>query len=1310
MEDRKSENSFTGHKLNGSNYRLWKFQLNAYMRARALTDNVEGKVPEETASNEDKALYERNEGKAMNAIIQSVDVERANLVLMCTTTKQMVDKLSSVYEKNSEIRVMTLYEEYFSLKMQDGETIAGYVSKVNQLASEIEAQGEKLSDKLKMVRIISSLPQKFNNYKTVWYNTKETRTIDTMMSSLQLEEDNLSRMSNEECSTSDAAFVAKSTKTNKKKLKPKINIDDLKKKTKCHNCDQVGHWSRECPKKKSSSNAKTENNDIAWCSVVHANKNDNDESNFWFADSGASSHMTYHREWFSDFRKLSEKRVVEIADEHCLDIVGTGTILIEARVNNQWETRRLENVLYVPQIKRNLISTAVLTDKGMQVIIQADGCKLIDKTGKVVAVGERYEMNQLKMDFRLLIKECANTAAVSLQHWHRRLGHINIDTIKKMCKDNLVTGIDLSNSDKFFCEDCQLGKMTRSVHKEGDKRPSNKGEYFHADLCGPMEEIGVGNFKYFLLIKDEATSFRFVYLIKSKDEVFNCLNSFILLVHNMNGARIKYFRCDNGTEFINKRIKDLLAKNGIQIEYISPYTPEQNGLIERDNRTVQESARTMLIASGLHKSLWPEAVRTAAYLLNRSSSSTCTNSTPYEKWFDVKPSLGHVKIFGTECFVQIPKQTGRKKWDPKAKKVNLVGYEPTIKNFRLYDPSNHKIIISCDVKFNEIESKTFMIADSDEEVNVNENIEQDIQHSVEKVADNVSEESDTSFYEDAVADKAIINDNQSAEPDQRNLRSNQRYGLRPAVKAPERLIEKGYSAVVTEPKTYDEAIQSPDAEKWKCAMDEEYSSLIQHRTWNLVEPPRNQKVIDNRWVFKVKQNTDGSVDRYKARLVVRGFTQQYGVDYEETFSPVVKFTSIRTILALAAVNKMQLKQFDIKTAFLCGDLSENVYMKQPIGYDDNSGRVCKLVKSLYGLKQASRCFNQKFTSFIHKFDLKTSVSDPCVFVRHKKGKTIIVAIYVDDGLVASNDTDEINSVLSHLQEQFEVKVMEATCFLGLQIEKLSNGSIHIHQEAYIKKILNRFNMAECKTVSTPIDCGQNLGDFVNDEIDSTYPYREAVGSLMFLAIGTRPDISYAIGVVSRYLEHPSPAHVNAVKRIFKYIRGTVNMGIFYNSNDVVDFVGYSDADYAGDNETRRSTSGYVFHIGSGVISWASTRQKSVSTSSTESEYIAACQAVKELVWIKQLVAELSSNQNIKAKFYMDNQSAIRLVKNPVFHKRTKHIDVQYHFIREKFQEDQFELEYINTDEQVADILTKGMNKSRHNYLCDLMNLKSKVNN
>lgn len=463
--------------------------------------------------------------------------------------------------------------------------------------------------------------------------------------------------------------------------------------------------------------------------------------------------------------------------------------------------------------------------------------------------------------------------------------------------------------------------------------------------------------------------------------------------------------------------------------------------------------------------------------------------------------------------------------------------------------------------------------------------------------------------------------------------------------------------------------------------------------------PANARSIDCKWTYKLKQDAEGNVERHKARLVARRFRQREGIDYQETHSPVVRFDSIRAILAVASCERMHIKQFDVKTAFLYGDIEETIHMLQPEGYDDGSGRVCKLKRSLYGLKQSFRCWNRKFTDFLEKFNLKATTADSCVFTSTDRDHSLILAVYIDDGLVVARDSTLINKFLGELKNEFEITYSEVGLFLGLHIEGEADGSIFLHQQAYARRILERFRMEEANPVAIPADPSQqlSLSEPAGDQEDiTTAPYREAVGSFMYLSIATRPDITFAVNQASRYLEKPTTTHWRAVKRILKYLKGTINHGLRFKCDQKKQLLAYSDADYAGDLETRRSTTGYVLSFAGGTVPWNSQRQQAVALSTTDAEYMAACQITKEIVWMKRLMKELL-NADVQTTLLIDNQSAISLIKNPVFHKRVKHIDIRFHYIRERYAQKDFTLEYIASKEQHADILTKPLPRQLHMY-------------
>lgn len=369
---------------------------------------------------------------------------------------------------------------------------------------------------------------------------------------------------------------------------------------------------------------------------------------------------------------------------------------------------------------------------------------------------------------------------------------------------------------------------------------------------------------------------------------------------------------------------------------------------------------------------------------------------------------------------------------------------------------------------------------------------------------------------------------------------------------------------IDDPTSYASAMQRPDASRWKKAMEEELESFKKCEVWDIVDRPQNENVVTNRWVLRIKRKPNGEIERYRARLVARGFTQIKGIDYHETYSPVVNTTFIRILLALAARLSLIIAGFDIKTAFLHGDIEENVFMEQPEGFATDKSKVCKLKRSIYGLKQAPRCWNKRFLKCLTELDLTISESDNCVM--YKKDLLLILAIYVDDGLIFSKSQAEINKVKAHLSRNFEIHEVGVNTFLGFQIDRTSNGSIFIHQQSYVEKVLKKFGFDDCTAVDSPLVMRDK--ERAISPVDKTLPYREAIGSLTYAATITRLDIACAVNRVARKVSNPTAEDWIDVKRIFRYLKGTADFGILYK-NDIEDIVHvYVDADFAGCEESQ----------------------------------------------------------------------------------------------------------------------------------------------
>ncbi|CAJ2637310.1 unnamed protein product [Trifolium pratense] len=802
--------------------------------------------------------------------------------------------------------------------------------------------------------------------------------------------------------------------------------------------------------------------------------------------------------------------------------------------------------------------------------------------------------------------------------WHLRLGHVSERGLVELAKQGLLGKEKLNKLD--FCDNCTLGKQHKVKFGVGVHKSTRPFEYVHSDLWGPTSVSTHGGGSYFLSIIDDYSRRVWVYIIKNKSDTFEKFKEWHTLIENQTGSKLKLLRTDNGLEFVSEQFNEFCRKLGIKRHKTVAYTPQQNGLAERMNRTLLERVRCMLLGAGLPKSFWGEAVNTAAYLINRCPSTGIDLKTPMEVWSGKPADYSNLKIFGALAFAHVKQD----KLDARAVKCVFIGYPEGVKGYKLWkmEPGGSKFIISRDVTFDETRMG---MKCKDLEKRPEMGVER-IQFEVEPSTDEREKEDETQVPDESGSDETTV-------PDYQLARDRERRVIRP----PNRL---GYDDLIcyalnaaeevqdSEPKGFREASESIDSQDWLKAMNEEMLSLEKNQTWKLVPLPKNKRVVGSKWVFKRKEGIPGvETPRYKARLVAKGFTQVEGIDYNEIFSPVVKHCSIRVLMAIVNMYDLELEQMDVKTAFLHGELEETIYMQQPEGFVKDNSKVCLLKKSLYGLKQSPRQWYRRFDDFLLKTGFVRSNYDSCVYMMKRNEKVILyLLLYVDDILMASSDKQEIQQLKEKLNGEFEMKDLgNAKRILGMDILRdRSKGELFLSQHDYLKKVVERFRMTDSKVVKTPLDhhsklsikqCPQSKDE--RKKMEST-PYASGVGSIMYGMVCSRPDLSYAISVVSRFMANPGQVHWQALKWVLRYLNGSLKGGLKYTRTDPGRdaLEGYVDADYAGNIDTRKSLSGFVFTLFGTAVTWKANQQSVVALSTTQAEYIALVEGVKEAIWLK----------------------------------------------------------------------------------------------
>lgn len=1255
-------------KLGNSNYHVWKFNMELLLLERELWDVVSGDTPSPSGG-EDAAKWLVRDGKARAAIGLAVEESQKVIIKQLKTSKEFWDALKKHHEKANITNKVSLLRQMSSMRFSGSRTMEDHIADFLSIVDRLRDLGETVEDHKAVAFLLGTLSEEYNNV----ISSLEMRPEADL--TLDLVKEKLLQEYKRKCGgeQADTAF-----KTQKKKFVPK-----------CYSCGKPGHMKRDCPKLNSYKQKQNDNRAHAACNDEHAcfGISDMRPNGEWYVDSAATCHMCCKEEYFVNINK-NIRNVVYLADGKELKTSGAG----DCEVFCEGRTITIKNVLFVPELDGSLLSVRKLTNEGFDVVFKSGGCS-ITRNGSVYAKAI-LKHNLFVLEHKELAKK-VSCSAECLHTWHRRLGHRNLQSIKTAVNKNIVDGIELKKcSCVSECEVCLRAKLTRQVFpKKSETKSKGILDLVHCDLCGPMQNETPSGNKYFMTLIDDYSRYCTLYFLSSKDQAFEKIKEFIEMCENQYGKRLKVLRTDRGGEFVNKRMKNYFKRKGIVHQLTAPYTPEQNGVAERRNRSLVEMGRCMLFDADFELKYWAEAVNNANYIQNRMLSAA-VDVTPFELWSGKPPNLSHIRMFGCVAYAHINKQK-RQKLDDVAEKYNLVGYCEHSKAYRLLDMKTNKIVISRDVKF--LEQNEFSAGTEKKEL-VDENVVYFPSPELNEVSSVLSEEEDFYGFESNNSDTS--SEVERVEEIPRNVSAD---GHRVSSRVNKGIPAKKYGYKVyfeDDPVTYEEAMSRPDREQWLKAMKSEMKALNKNETWDLVELPKGQKTVGSKWVFKLKETANGE-KKYKTRFVAKGFSQKYGENYDEIFAPVVKQSTIRSLLAIASNQGMKVKHIDIKTAFLYGELDAEIYVDQPEGFalPGNEHLVCKLKRSLYGLKQSARCWNLRINKILIDSGFRRGKAEPCLYVKGDGDSIIYVLIYVDDIIVATKNDIEFENVVKVLKSNFEITEMgDLKLYLGIEVN-LEDGVYYLSQERYIDKLIKEFGLENAKVSSIPMDPGYlKNGNGVLFENNNLY--RKAIGSLLYISNNTRPDISLAVSILSRKVSCPTDVDWVEVKRVLRYLKGTRSMKMCVGSKSDLMLTGYADADWAGDINGRKSTSGYVFKLGDAVVSYASRKQSNVTLSSTEAEYVALAEASQELLWLVQLMKEFKLEIETP-KVFEDNQSCLKILQDEKVNPRSKHIDVKYYFVRDLCQSGAVVYEYCPTESMVADILTKPLQKLK---ICSLRNL------
>jgi hypothetical protein len=1051
-------------------------------------------------------------------------------------------------------------------------------------------------------------------------------------------------------------------------------------------------------------------------------KKDLDVSNVEFIiDTGATVCAVNNVKYFNNYYNTNKTVVWGKAKK--LHIRYAGDLIFRSNTNYLY---KLYNVPYIPELGINILSTNRLKDTIS--LFNGNKATIFDKNKKEILNGIKHD-NLYKTKLKIIhpkAHDAINTIDTknTIKNWHNRLGHIGLQPLKRIL-DQAKIKISLSELEEYLdytCEICVKSKYNRNINKKSMSDTSYKiGERIHSDIGGPISPITHDGYRYYITFLEKTSRYLDISLLKTKDEAYNKFIRYKNISENQTGNKIKEFFTDNGTEYINNNFYILVRKCGILHRTTPIYTKEPNGLIERINLTLMNKTRCLLAQSGLNDSMWGEALLAATFLYNRTPHTSLGFKTPYEIFHGKMPNIGYIKTWGSITYYH-PNTKYKNKLQPRKNRAILIGYSDH-NQYKLYDIESKKTIWSRDTTIIE----GLFITNNIIKPTANNNIRPRVKKYNIKTRASKQTEIDASPSHKIEVQIPSQEDNYIYSIKDTTLIDK----LTTYNKLPGNYILS--AATDKEPANFQQAMKLDERNEWYKACLDENKSLLDQNTFKIIDTPPNIKPLKGRWVFKRKTiknscliqdhyitNNDKTI-RFKARWVIQGFNQKLGVDFLETFSTTTR-TEVWHMIIIIAVNQgWYIRQYDVKNAFVHANIDAEIYTILPIGlYQDvrYRSKCCKLNKALYGLKQSPRLWNEYFSKIILRYKFYKLPYDEGVYINEEDQAIIIT--HVDDILIIHRDINYIKDLAKKAMKHIKLEeIGEVTTFLGNNINiDYKNKLLTIDQKDYIKKILTKFNMYQYTPKKLPGEPGIHLKKNqykTSDEI--TNLYQKEIGSLLYTSLKTRLDIAYSVSYCARYMSNPAKEHIAELKKIWKYLLYTPNLGLIYDCSGKNLYIkGYSDADWGGDIDGRKSTTGYLFSLSNDMarnnpITWNSQLQKSVALSTCEAEYMALKEAVTEGIYLANIFNYINKKL-ILGYIYsillilVDNQSTIDLSENPEYHKRTKHIDIIYHYTRDQIRQKRITIQFVPTKKQLADILTKNLRLPIYDSLKELANMNN----